>query len=158
MSLKTMDSLRLPETLIVDDTTPSRNIKIGHLKVGDRVEQPFSFSAEQLKYFSKVANDQAPVHEDERFAIAMNFNGPIIQGLYLATRFSRLIGMYLPGENAILESVAFKFLNPTYVDQQLLFRVEVSRLLISMKVVRLTLSAFSKTSLHISGEAQCQIK
>ena len=153
-----MDALRPPETLIVDDVTPSRIIKIGHLVVGDRVEQPFSFSAVHRKYFAQVANDRAPIHEDERFALAMNFNGTIIQGLCVVTRFSRLIGMYLPGEYSILESIAFKFINPAYERQQLIFRVEVSRLLTAMKVVRLTLSAFSETSLHISGEAQCLIK
>jgi 3-hydroxybutyryl-CoA dehydratase len=153
-----MDALRPPETLIVDDATPSRIIKIGHLVVGDRVEQPFSFSAEHRKYFAQVANDRAPVHEDQRFAHAMDFSGTIIQGLCVVTRFSRLIGMYLPGGYAILESINFKFLTPTYGGQPLLFRVEVNRLLTSMKVVRLTLSAFSETSLHISGEAQCLIK
>lgn len=153
-----MPAVRLPETLIVDDTSPSRIMTIRDLVVGDRVEQSFAFNAEQRRSFTRVANDRAPVHEDERFAHARGFGGTIIQGLCVATRFSRLIGMYLPGEHAILESIVLKFLHPTYEGQPLLFRAEVIRLLTPLKVVRLILSAGSETAVHVSGEAQCLIR
>lgn len=153
-----MTAVRLPETLIVDDISPSRVMTIQDLVVGDRVEQSFAFNAEQRRAFTHVANDRAPLHEDERFAHARGFGGKIIQGLCVATRFSRLIGMYLPGEHAILESIALKYLHPTYEGQSLLFRVEVIRLLRPLKVVRLTLSAGSDAAVHISGEAQCLIR
>jgi acyl dehydratase len=149
---------RQPELLIVDDATPSRPLRVGGIMVGDAVEQHFAFDAAARDAFAKVANDRAPVHEDERFAHAHGFRGTVIQGLCVSTRFSRLIGMYLPGEYAILETLALKFRHPTYEGQALVFRAEVTRILPPLKVVKITLSASSEGIHHITGEAQCLIR
>lgn len=153
-----MMDARKPERFVVDDMTPIRRLMVGDLVLGDSVEQSFAFEAAQRQAFAVVANDRAPVHEDERFANARGFSGTIIQGLCVATRFSRLIGMYLPGEHAILESITLKYRHPTYEGQPLTFRAEVTRLLAPMKVVRLSLSASSSAGAHVSGEAQCLIR
>jgi 3-hydroxybutyryl-CoA dehydratase len=153
-----MIASRPSETLVVDDATPARLLTIRDVVIGDAVEQAFAFEAAQRAAFTIVANDRAPVHEDSRFAHARGFSGVIIQGLCVATRFSRLIGMYLPGEHAILESVALKYRHPTYEGQPVTFRAEVTRLLTPMKVVRLALSASSSAGVHVSGEAQCLIR
>lgn len=149
---------RQPAILVVDDSTPSQAFKISDLISGDAVEQRFAFDGEQRRAFSVVANDRAPVHNDARFAHTHGFSGPVIQGLCVSTRFSRLIGMYLPGELAILESVSLKYRQPTYEGQKLTFRAEVIRLLPVMNVVRLALSASSEQGVHVSGEAQCLIR
>ena len=144
--------------LVVDDATPGRTLRIDDILVGDTVEQRYVFDPEARAAFSCVANDRAPVHNDERFAHVHGFQGPIIQGLCVTTRFSRLIGMYLPGEYAILERVGFKFRHPTYERQALLFRVEVTRILRPMRVAVLALSLRSDAAVHISGEAQCLVR
>ncbi len=76
----------------------------------------------------------------------------------VSTRFSRLIGMYLPGEHAILESISLKFRHPTHQDQPLVFRAEVVRLLTPMRVVRLDVSARCGEVVHVVGEAQCLLR
>ena len=153
-----MSLQRQPELLTVDDATPSRPLRVADLVTGDAVEQHFAFDAAVRAAFAMVANDRAPVHEDERFAHAHGFRGTIIQGMCVSTRFSRLIGMYLPGEHAILESLTLKFRHPTYEGQPLVFRVEVTRILPPLKVVKLALSACSEGIAHITGEAQCLIR
>jgi 3-hydroxybutyryl-CoA dehydratase len=149
---------RQPQLLVVDDTTPSRPLLVGEIMVGDAVEQHFAFDATARAAFAKVANDRAPVHEDERFAHAHGFRGTVIQGLCVSSRFSRLIGMYLPGEYAILETLALKFRHPTYEGQPLVFRAEVTRILPPLKVVKLMLTASSESIFHLTGEAQCLIR
>lgn len=149
---------RPPHNLIVDDSSPGRALTIRDIVVGDTVEQLFAFDAEDREAFKRVANDRAPVHEDDRFARAQGFGGTIIQGLCVSTRFSRLIGMHLPGEHAILESISLKFRHPTFEGQPVRFRAEVTRLLLPMRVVRIALSASSDDAVHVSGEAQCLIR
>ena len=151
-------SARQLQILTVDDATPSRPLRVGEIMVGDAVEQYFAFDSAARAAFAQVANDRAPVHEDERFAHAHGFRGTIIQGMCVSTRFSRLIGMYLPGEYAILEALTLKFRHPTYEGQALVFRAEVTRILPPLKVVKLALSASSDGIHHITGEAQCLIR
>ncbi|MDA7946905.1 MAG: hypothetical protein MPJ78_05460 [Hyphomicrobiaceae bacterium] len=146
------------KTLIVNDSSPSRDLLIGDLSIGDAVEQTYTFDAHARRAFSQVANDRAPVHMDDRFAGDQGFRGQIIQGLCVSTRFSRLIGMYLPGEHAILEGINLQYRLPTYEGQTLVYRTEVIRLLKPMKVVRLGLSVKSAQGLHVDGEAQCIVR
>ena len=144
--------------MVVDDSTPGRHLAINDLAVGDSVSQHVVFSADARRAFSVLANDSAPVHDSARFARARGFDEPIIQGLCVVSRFSRLIGMYLPGEAAVLESLSFKFRKPVYERCELLYRAEVTRVLSVVHVVRLKLLVESGGVVCIAGEAQCLVR
>jgi len=153
-----VDAERESSLTVVDDATPDRALSIAEIAIGDAVEQRFAFDERTREAFRTVASDRAPLHDDGRFARAQGFSGPIVQGLCVATRFSRLIGMYLPGRHAILERIDLKFRRPTHEGEALVFRAEVTRVLRPMRVVRLQLSVRSAAGVHLSGEAQCLIR
>jgi len=144
--------------LDVTDQTPSRALTIADIAVGDAVTQTVVFDASKREAFSAFANDRAPVHDDPRFARAAGFSGPIIQGLAVASRFSRLIGMYLPGEHAILERVEFKYKRPVYADVPLLYKAVVERVFRPMRVIKLDLSVSIDGEERVTGKAQCLLR
>jgi acyl dehydratase len=146
------------ELLRITDDTPSRALTIGDLAVDQAVEQEVVFTADMINAFDAVARDRAPGHDDERFARTTGFEKPIIQGLCLSTRFSRLIGMYLPGEHAILEGMSLKYRKPSYVDVPLLYRAKVTRVLKPLKVVRMDLSISVGGQRHVTGWCQCLVR
>lgn len=152
-----MDATRLRH-LVVDDSTPSRLLAFSELHVGDSVSQVITFTTELRKAFHQLARDNAPVHEDADFARARGYDGPILQGLCVTSRFSRLIGMYLPGEGAVVQSFTFKFRKPVYEGRLIEYRVEVMRMLHALQVVRLRLTVESDGQLCIEGEAQCLLR
>ncbi len=149
---------RQPCHIIVDDSTPSRLLGIADLTVGDSVSQSVTFVQELREAFHTLANDRAPFHVNAEFARARGYDEPILQGLCVTARFSRLIGMYLPGESAVVESLTFKFRKPVYAGRQLEYRVEVVRILRALQVARLKLTVTSEDHLCISGEAQCLLR
>lgn len=153
-----MDPVPHPALVIVDDDTPERALTIRDIAVGDAVEQTFTFDARAREGFKTVANDRAPLHDDDRFARSQGYRGAVIQGLCVSARFSRLIGMYLPGRHAILERIELKFRRPTHEGEPLVFRAEVARVLQPLRVVRLELSARSDAGVHVAGEAQCLVR
>ena len=114
---------RPPQLILVTDDTAGRALTIDDIVVGDAVEQQFAFDRPARDAFAIVANDRAPVHDDERFAHSKGFGGPIIQGFCVASRLSRLIGMDLPGEHAILQGVKLTFRQPTDDGQAVTVRV-----------------------------------
>jgi 3-hydroxybutyryl-CoA dehydratase len=144
--------------LEVFDDTPVRHLRVDDLVVGDSVFERVRFSKEMLADFAQVAKDRAPVHDDPRFARAAGFAGPIVQGLALSTRFSRLIGMYLPGGHAILESVELKFRRPVYADQDVIFRAVVDRVFRPLRVVTLALTISRQDTHHVTGSARCLVR
>lgn len=153
-----MDPAPRPALIVVGDDTPERALTIGDISIGDAVEQTFAFDAQAREAFRVVANDRAPLHDDDRFARVQGYRGTVIQGLCVSTRFSRLIGMYLPGRHAILERIELKFRRPTHEGEPLVFRAEVARVLQPLRVVRLELSARSAAGVHVAGEAQCLVR
>lgn len=144
--------------LVVEDSTPSRLLAISELQVADSVSQAVTFTTELREAFHQLANDNAPVHGDADFARARGYDAPILQGLCVTSRFSRLIGMYLPGESAVVESLTFKFRKPVYEGRLVEYRVEVTRMLRALQVVRLRLTVESDGQLCIEGEAQCLLR
>jgi acyl dehydratase len=143
--------------LEVTDDTPSRSLLVDQISVGDRVMQRVTFDSEKHLAFACLARDSAPVHGDADFARRRGFDAPIIQGLAVVSRFSRLLGMYLPGEHAVLQRTEFKFHHPVYADTQLVYCCEVKRIVRPLRVVLLSVTVTANETDCVSGQCQCQI-
>jgi len=142
----------------VFDDTPGRSLGIDDLTSGQAVFQQVHLTDDMLAAYSRLANDRARVHEDAGFAVTSGFQAPIIQGLALSTRFSRLIGMYLPGERAILESIDLRFRRPVYRGSELTYRAVVNRIFRPMGVVELALSIAADADTCVTGTCRCLIR
>jgi 3-hydroxybutyryl-CoA dehydratase len=62
--------------------------------------------------FARISGDYSPLHLNASFAKERGFEGRIVHGAFLTSFFSRLVGMYLPGKNALLQSIRANFINP----------------------------------------------
>lgn len=76
-------------------------------------------SIKDISDFSALSGDRAPLHTNQKFAQEAGFKGVIIHGAFLAALISRLVGMTLPGPNAVLERVDLSFRLPCYAPCQL---------------------------------------
>lgn len=65
--------------------------------------------------FAKTSGDYNPLHTDSTFAETTKFGKRVCHGMLLASFFSRLIGMYLPGKNSLFFSQTLNFLEPCYI-------------------------------------------
>lgn len=149
--------LSLPRELEVNDATPPRALSIDQILIGDTIVQNVVFDDEANLAFLCLARDRAPVHEDDQFARGQGFEGRIIQGLAVISRFSRLLGMYLPGERAVLEKVEFKFHHPVYAGRELIYTCAVKRIVRALRVVSLEVSVDCDAVRRVSGQCQCLI-
>lgn len=141
----------------VNLNTPPRRLAFGDLRVGDEITEKRTFTRDMLALFSSISDDTAPLHDDPEYAKTMGFETIIVQGLLVASPFSRMLGMYLPGERTLLVKVEFKYRQPTLCGQELLYKVRIDKVRPSLKVVQLSLSVSANESLHLTGNAQCVI-
>jgi acyl dehydratase len=146
-----------PMYLEVTDETMPRALMVDQISVGDRVVQKVMFDAEKHQAFACLARDSAPVHGDVDFARRSGFDGPIIQGLAVVSRFSRLMGMYLPGEHAVLQRTEFKFHRPVYANTELLYSCEVKRIVRPLRAVLLDVAVTANGIDCVTGQCQCKI-
>jgi len=75
--------------------------------------------------FAEISGDFNPLHMDEQYAKETKFGDRVCHGMLLASFFSRLVGMYLPGKNALYFSQNLNFLEPCYIGDQVTVQGEV---------------------------------
>ena len=75
--------------------------------------------------FAKISGDFNPLHMDEQFAKKSKFGRRICHGMLLSSFFSRLVGMYLPGKNALYFSQNLNFVEPCFIGDKIIVKGEV---------------------------------
>lgn len=112
------------------------------------------------KFFSssiRILNDKSPVHTSKEWANRLGLENKIFPGLAVVSVFSKLIGMYLPGKNAVIMNINFSFKKPVFENNHLTYVCEVTKIIKSLKVVLLKLSVLKGSSNVIEGDAKCKI-
>lgn len=90
--------------------------KFDEIKVGLEYKFTEKITKTSLDNFANLSGDYNPLHMDENYAKNTEFKKCVCHGMLLASFFSKLIGMYLPGKNALYFSQTLNFQNPCFVD------------------------------------------
>jgi len=86
------------------------------LRVGQRAAFEARVTASDLDRYIALSGDASPLHAERDFARARGFPGRVVHGAYLAALVSRLVGMHLPGRDALVQSMDLAFRAPLTVD------------------------------------------
>ncbi len=78
----------------------------------------FSVSPEQMRAFAELSGDFNPLHVNDAFARSKGYEGCVVYGALLVAKISQLIGMRLPGRDAVWASLSFDFKRPLYVGHE----------------------------------------
>jgi acyl dehydratase len=76
--------------------------------------------------FAEFSGDYNELHMDEDYASTTSFGKRICHGMLLTSFFSRLVGMSIPGKNALYFSQSINFQSPCFIGDQILVRGEVT--------------------------------
>jgi len=80
------------------------------IEVGSIFSLERTFTEEDIDVFASVSGDFSPLHMDQEYAETTEFSGRVVHGILLASLFSNLVGMQIPGKHAL------------YLGQDLVFR------------------------------------
>ena len=120
------------------------------IKLGDTVSFTEKITKSHLDNFANLSGDYNPLHMDENYAKNTKFKKQVCHGMLLASFFSKLIGMYLPGKNSLYFSQTLNFQAPCYVDEQLTIQGEVIDKSDATRMITL------KTTIH-NGSGICLV-
>jgi len=128
------------------------------IKVGDKASLSRVFTREDVIQFVGLSMDRNPIHLDEEFAAASIFGGPIVHGMLVASLFSGLIGVELPGEGSIYLGQSLSFKGPVPVGQEVTASVEIVKIRADKPIVTLrTVCVNSDGQVVIEGEAVIKV-
>jgi acyl dehydratase len=102
--------------------------RFDQLSVGMGAAFDALISAEMLDRFADLCGDRNPLHMDRDFAASAGHPDRVAHGMLSASLFSTLVGMHLPGKNALLHETKASFRSPIYPGD----RVQVSGEIVSL--------------------------
>ena len=129
------------------------------ISIGQRESFMIIITASMVEKFSNLSGDLNPLHMDNEFAESSSFKKRIVHGMLLASFFSQLIGMKLPGKNALYFSQTLNFRSPCYIDDRIEIIGEVIEKSDSTKIITVSTSIFNKSkTCLIDGIAKIIVK
>jgi len=88
---------------------------IQELKIGDSASVTKTISESDVYLFAGITGDFNPAHVDEAGAKESFFHGRIAHGMLVASFFSTILGMKLPGPGTIYMGQEVRFMKPVHL-------------------------------------------
>jgi len=127
--------------------------------IGQKENFMIKITESMVQTFGNFSGDLNPLHMDTKFAKSSSFKKRIVHGMLLSTFFSQLVGMYLPGKNALYFSQTLNFRSPCYIDDEIEVVGEVTEKSDSTKMITVTTSIFNKSKIClIDGVAKIIVR
>ena len=127
--------------------------------IGQKESFMIKITESMVQTFGNFSGDLNPLHMDTKFAESSPFKKRIVHGMLLSTFFSQLVGMHLPGKNALYFSQTLNFRSPCYIDDEIEVVGEVIEKSDSTKIITVTTSIFNKSKIClIDGVAKIIVR
>ena len=107
------------------------------IKIGLKRNFQVTITESMLNDFAKLSGDFSPLHMDQEYAASTSFKKRVVHGMLLASFFSRIDGMYLPGKHALYFSQTLNFVNPCFVGEKITVEGEVIDKSLATKIIKL---------------------
>src|SRR5262245_2007472 len=89
----------------------------GQISIGQSYEIERTFTARDLDDFAHLSGDFSPLHVDLEYARSTEFEDRVVHGMLLASLFSQLVGMRLPGKHALYLGHDLSFRRPVRIGE-----------------------------------------
>ena len=133
----------------------STEAKLDNLQIGQRVEFTEVISESMVEEFAKLSGDYNPHHIDESYAKKTRFKKRICHGMLLASFFSKLTGMYLPGKGSLYLSQSLNFIAPAFIDDEVTVEGEIVKISHSTGIVTVKTKITKENTIQlITGNAK----
>jgi len=106
-------------------TEQSAEYKFNEIILGAKTKFTIEINELIINEFARISGDYNPLHVDEQYAAKTQFGKRVCHGMLLASFFSRLVGMYMPGKNALYFTQTLNFQTPCFVGDKVTIEGEI---------------------------------
>ena len=115
------------------------------IKVGQKFKFAIIITEKLLNDFAILSGDQNPLHMDENYANNTPFKKRVCHGMLLASFFSQLVGMHMPGKNALYFSQSINFKSPCFIGDEITVEGEVVDKSNATKILTLNTTIYNQS-------------
>jgi 3-hydroxybutyryl-CoA dehydratase len=125
-----------------DRRTSAETFSLHELCIGQRAAFDVVVDAPDVDAFVALSGDANPLHVDDGFARERGYEGRVVHGAYLIALVSRLVGMQLPGRNALLLTVNVSFVAPVFIGTALTVSGEIEQVsaMVASAIVKISVT------------------
>jgi acyl dehydratase len=102
-----------------NEAPEAADLRFADISVGDTACFRHSVTAEDVSAFARLSGDCNPLHTDASYAAQTEFGRRLVHGMFLASLFSRLVGMHLPGRRCLYLSQSLDFAQPVFIGDEI---------------------------------------
>ncbi|MCH7648493.1 MAG: MaoC family dehydratase [Thaumarchaeota archaeon] len=124
--------------------TPSE-FEFEDISIGQKMSFTKKIDESLVDDFAKISGDFNPLHMDEKYAKTTSFKKRVCHGMLLASFFSKLIGMHIPGKNALYFSQSLNFRNPCFINDEVTIEGEVTDRRSATRLITLKITICNQT-------------
>lgn len=95
--------------------------------VGFKASTTIQVTDQMVRQFAEMSGDYNPIHLDDAYAAKTRFKKRIAHGMILGALVSRFLNEKI-GSGGIYLAQTLKFTNPVFIDDQITFDLEVTKL------------------------------
>lgn len=133
---------------------PAAALAWGDLAVGLRAAVDFVVTPAEMQVFAELSGDFNPLHTDDGFAQGQGFERAVVYGGLIVAKVSQLIGMRLPGRDAVWTALDLQFRKPLLVGMPARVEGVVESLSEATGAVELKLEVRTADALIAKGRAE----
>ena len=94
------------------------DLAFDRVRIDDTFALERTFTAQDVLGFAELSGDFSPLHVDPSYAATTEFGGCVVHGILLASLFSQLVGMRVPGRPALYLGQDLVFRRPVLVGER----------------------------------------
>lgn len=129
------------------------------IELGMQKSFKVDISKNMLDVFGRDTGDYNPLHMSEEYASSTSFKKRVCSGMFLASFFSRIVGMYLPGKHALHISQSLNFVNPCFIGEMITVEGRVIDKSPATKIIKLETTITNESGKRIiDGKAQVIVR
>lgn len=99
------------------DFLGAAELSFDEIAIGQAFEATHAFTADDVLVFARVSGDFSPLHVDPEYAATTEFGSQVVHGILVASLFSRLVGMQVPGRRALYLGQDLTFRRPVLIGE-----------------------------------------
>ncbi|PBO85623.1 MAG: enoyl-CoA hydratase [Thaumarchaeota archaeon] len=126
-------------------TEIANELSFDDIFIGQKESFSKKITESMVDEFSNFSGDLNPLHMNDEYAVSSTYGKRIVHGMLLASFFSQLIGMKLPGKNALYFSQTLNFRSPCYIDDKIQVIGKVTEKSSSTRIISISTSILNES-------------
>lgn len=111
-----------------------------------------------VKAYASTVGDISPLHVDAEYGYQTDFKKNLVHGMFTASLFSTVVGVLLPGRNALLSGIHLDFVRPIQIGSRVTVTASVISILQQENAFKSRLLAYVDGEICARGEVLVHVR